>query len=102
MNASPSIDTLRAQIACASAQYDTPKYHNAWWLLGTSGCHLCDDAAQILAQLSAVYPVNYQSVDIADFDEALMMQFATHIPVILTTSQRLDYPFTVLDLQGLL
>ena len=73
-----------------------------WWLLGTSGCHLCDVAAQLLAQFQAVQPVTYQDVDIADFDESLMMEFATTIPVILTPSKRLNYPFSVLDLQQLL
>ena len=31
-----------------------------------------------------------------------MMDFATSIPVILTPSKRLDYPFSVMDLQQLL
>ncbi|MBH0096871.1 glutaredoxin family protein [Psychrobacter sp. NZS113] len=73
-----------------------------WWLLGTSGCHLCDVAAHLLTQFQAVQPVTYQDVDIADFDELLMMEFATTIPVILTPSKRLNYPFSVLDLQQLL
>lgn len=102
MSIAPSTAALRAQIANAQAHYNTPKYHEAWWLLGTSGCHLCDEAAQVLSQLAAVYPVTYQPIDIADFDEDLMMVFATSIPVILTPSQRLDYPFSVMDLQRLL
>ena len=73
-----------------------------WWLLGTVGCHLCDHAARALAQLAAVYPQTYTYVDIADFDEDVMLLFAEQIPVILTPTKRLDYPFSVMDLQSLL
>ncbi|MGO2622973.1 MAG: glutaredoxin family protein [Psychrobacter sp.] len=73
-----------------------------WWLLGTSGCHLCDIAEQLIIQFQAVQPITYKIVDIADFDEPLMMEFATTIPVILTPTQRLNYPFSVMDLQQLL
>lgn len=72
------------------------------WLLGTTGCHLCDIAEGLMRQLAAVEPIHYHYVDISDFDEALMMQLATAIPVILTPTQRLDYPFSVLDLQQLI
>jgi len=94
------ISTLRARMINAN-----PKLKDAvadWWLLGTVGCHLCDHAAGALAQLAAVYPRTYTYVDIADFDEDLMLIFAEQIPVILTPSARLDYPFSVMDLQSLL
>jgi glutaredoxin len=83
------------------ADLSTSEQHQQWWLLGTVGCHLCEVAKELLSQLSAVQVVNYRYVDIADFDEDLMMQFATTIPVILTPTQRLNYPFSVLDLQQL-
>ncbi len=70
--------------------------------LGTSGCHLCEVAEQLLTRFQAVQPIAYQHVDIADFEEALMMEFATTIPVILTPSKRVNYPFSVMDLQQLL
>ncbi|WP_367109472.1 glutaredoxin family protein [uncultured Psychrobacter sp.] len=105
-----SVKDLRTHIATAIPNLDkprlaTPNAQNSaqdWWLLGTSGCHLCEVAEQILKHLQAVEPITYRYVDIADFDEALMMAFATNIPVILTKDQRLDYPFSVLDLQQLL
>lgn len=71
------------------------------WLLGTTGCHLCDIAESLMTQLAAVQPISYHYLDISDFDEGLMMLFATSIPVVLTPTQRLDYPFSVLDLQQL-
>ncbi|MDE4454919.1 glutaredoxin family protein [Psychrobacter sp. DAB_AL62B] len=94
--------TLRARMIEAQPQLGTAINLDKWWLLGTSGCHLCDIAEQLIIQFQAVQPIIYQHVDIADFDELLMMEFATTIPVILTPSKRLNYPFSVLDLQQLL
>ena len=97
-----NIDALRAQIIATNPSLSTAENRHQWWLLGTSGCHLCDIAEQIITQFQAVQPISYQKVDIADFDETLMMAFATTIPVILTPSKRLNYPFSVMDLQQLL
>ncbi|WP_352338539.1 glutaredoxin family protein [Psychrobacter sp. 16-MNA-CIBAN-0192] len=100
-----NIKSLRATIINALANCDTDSvgnhYQHDWLLLGTSGCRLCDQAEEILRQLQAVYPISYQLVDIADFDEPLMMTFATTIPVLITHNQRLNYPFSILDLQQL-
>ena len=97
-----TVSMLRARMSAANPNLGTAENQDKWWLLGTTGCHLCDIAEQLLTQFQAVQPISYQHVDIADFDEALMMEFATTIPVILTPSKRLNYPFSVLDLQQLL
>lgn len=97
-----NIEVLRARVISENPSLDTADNDNQWWLLGTAGCHLCDVAEQIITQFQAVQPISYQYVDIADFDEALMMEFATTIPVILTPFKRLNYPFSVMDLQQLL
>lgn len=94
------ISVLRADIMAAIP--NLAQHHEQWWLLGTSSCHLCEVAEQLLTRLQAVQNVTYQNVDISEFDEDLMMLFATSIPVLLTKNQRLDYPFSVLDLQRLL
>ncbi|WP_227678449.1 glutaredoxin family protein [Psychrobacter vallis] len=96
------IKALRDHIILASPNLGAAENTDKWWLLGTSGCHLCDIAEQIIMQFQAVQPITYKNVDIADFDEPLMMAFATTIPVILTPSKRLNYPFSVMDLQQLL
>ncbi|WP_298869936.1 glutaredoxin family protein [uncultured Psychrobacter sp.] len=93
---------LRARMIATNPNLGTAENQDKWWLLGTSGCHLCDIAEQLLTQFQAVQPISYQHVDIADFDESMMMEFATTIPVILTPSKRLNYPFSVLDFQQLL
>ena len=95
------IAVLRARIKNAMIDSNSLNECNNWWLLGTSGCHLCLDAERLMQQFQAVQPIEYTKVDIADFDEALMMQFATTIPVLLTMDKRLNYPFSVLELQQL-
>lgn len=102
MNYSDPMLALRAAIIKATPKLSKDEDQQQWWLLGTSGCHLCDEAENILMRLQAVQPLNYQNVDIADFDETLMLSFATSIPVLLTVNKRLDWPFSVLDLQQLL
>ncbi len=96
------ITTLRARIIAQNPYLGAPENIDKWWLLGTAGCHLCDIAEQLIKQFQAVQPIDYNYIDIADFDETLMIVFATSIPVILTPSKRLDYPFSVMDLQQLL
>lgn len=97
-----TVQSLRESIMTTLPELrDTEKSHHCW-LLGTSGCHLCDVAESLMNQLSAVYPISYHYVDISDFDDPLMMQFAATIPVVLTPTQRLNYPFSVLDLQQVL
>ena len=97
-----NISTLRARMIAEKYELGAPENIAKWWLLGTSGCHLCDIAEQLMTQLQAVQRITYKHVDIADFSEPLMMEFATTIPVILTPTKRLNYPFSVLDLQQLL
>ena len=96
------IKALRERMIAANPNLGDAENLDKWWLLGTSGCHLCDIATQLLTQFQSVQPIAYKQVDIANFDESMMMEFATTIPVILTPSKRLNYPFSVMDLQRLL
>ncbi|MDN5565773.1 MAG: glutaredoxin family protein [Psychrobacter sp.] len=100
LNHTDDVQMLRSDII--NAMPNLAQHHEQWWLLGTSGCHLCEVAEQLLTRLQAVQNITYQDVDISEFDEPLMLRFATSIPVLLTKNQRLDYPFSVLDLQRLL
>ncbi|WP_227674578.1 glutaredoxin family protein [Psychrobacter jeotgali] len=97
-----SAKALRAAIIKAMPSLSESNKKQEWWLLGTSNCHLCEQAEALMKRFQAVQPITYQHVDIADFDETLMMAFATTIPVILTENKRLNYPFSVMDLQQLL
>jgi len=61
-------------------------------LLGTQGCHLCEEAEAQLAPLGLAYDY----VDIMD-DEKMLERFEIHIPVILKRSmdseEILSWPF---------
>jgi len=74
---------------------------DTWWLLGTAGCHLCEVAENLIQRLQMVTPVSYQLLDIVRLTEDDMAAFATEIPVLLTPKARLNYPFSILDLQQL-
>jgi glutaredoxin len=65
-------------------------------LLGTSACHLCEQAEALLEQLA----VTYQKIDIAE-QEQWQARYAIKIPVLLgvQTEQELCWPFTIEDIQ---
>ncbi|HCH22887.1 MAG TPA: hypothetical protein DE179_01150 [Oceanospirillaceae bacterium] len=69
-------------------------------LLGTQGCHLCDDAQQILISALDLSKVQVELVDIAESD-ALMQAYATRIPVLrhVATGNDLDWPFQEAQVQ---
>ena len=63
-------------------------------LLGTQGCHLCDDAEQLLQACLDLSVISVELVDIAESD-ALMEAYALHIPVLRQTNSdtTLAWPF---------
>ncbi|PNK61805.1 thioredoxin family protein [Psychrobacter sp. FDAARGOS_221] len=97
-----NITATRHLISQQAYASNTPLDTQSWWLLGTAGCHLCNDAEQMLQLFKGVYPIDFQLVDIADFDEQLMTQFATLIPVVITPKKQLNFPFSLVDLQQLI
>lgn len=90
------------------------------WLIGTSHCHLCELAEAQLRQCQKVIPFDYQTVDIVDIvdivdlpsqsktnqsatsDQKQLDQLAQSIPVLVSESSLLTYPFGILDIQRLL
>lgn len=63
-------------------------------LLGTQGCHLCDDAEQVLISALDLQRVAVELVDIAESDE-LMDAYAVRIPVLrhVASGHDLGWPF---------
>lgn len=67
-------------------------------LYGTKGCHLCDDAEQLLLQVQAARSIVWQYTDIA-LNESLVENYGLIIPVLKkSTGQELRWPFSVLDI----
>jgi len=65
----------------------------AWWrsrrntplrviLYGRQGCHLCEDAAEVLGLMSRSLRIEVVAVDIED-DDALVAEYALRIPVVV-------------------
>ena len=63
-------------------------------LYGTSACHLCELAEDMLRPLCAAADYEYTKVDISDSDE-LFQRYGVRIPVLADPRGReLDWPFT--------
>jgi hypothetical protein len=71
-------------------------------LYGTSACHLCEVAEQLLAEMLADKRLTgaIELIDIADSD-TLVDQFGVRIPVLVDGDKALDWPFTVDDVLAL-
>jgi len=59
-------------------------------LFGTAGCHLCEEAEAVMAELGLAYSCR----EIMD-DEAAQQRYALRIPVLLhiKSAAQLDWPF---------
>ena len=71
-------------------------------LLGTQGCHLCDEAELLLHKAASARRIEWQYVDIA-LDDDLVSAYGERIPVLRTDDGReLGWPFSLLDILQLL
>ena len=64
-------------------------------LLGTSGCHLCEEAEEIIASCQLdTHKVSIEPLDIAE-QEHYQAEFALYIPVLYhpDSLKRLNWPF---------
>ena len=50
-------------------------------LYGKPGCHLCDDAREIVARVRAEHPFELQEVDVS-LDPVLLREYGERIPVL--------------------
>ncbi|MFP5019672.1 glutaredoxin family protein [Pseudonocardia phyllosphaerae] len=51
-------------------------------LLTRAGCHLCDDAAAVVAQVCAATGTGWEPVDV-DADDELRAEYGDQVPVVL-------------------
>lgn len=68
-------------------------------LLGTRGCHLCEQAEPLVRTAAATRGIAWRYLDIAD-DDALVARYAERIPVLrrLDTANEIGWPFGLLDI----
>ncbi len=68
-------------------------------LYSTWGCHLCEQAEQLLLQAGLAGAVDI--IDIVD-DPAAFERYRVHIPVLKVDEQELFWPFDLAQIQQLL
>lgn len=68
-------------------------------LYTTLGCHLCDQARELVAMVRPDLEITL--VDIAE-DDTLIEQYGERIPVLMRQGQELAWPFGLLDVQQFL
>lgn len=59
-------------------------------LLGKPGCHLCDDAREVIARVAADLGVSWEELDITR-DEELQREYWEQIPVTLINGVQHDF-----------
>lgn len=71
-------------------------------LYGTTGCHLCDEAEDLLRVAAASMPLTWEYVDIA-LDPDLVERMGPRIPVLASkpSGRVLDWPFSLLDIRNI-
>lgn len=71
----------------------------SWHLLGTDGCHLCEQAQTLIHTAAATYQLpQVVPLDlIHTTDERLIDLLGWHIPILLTDKQMLCCPFGLMD-----
>lgn len=69
------------------------------YLYSTSCCHLCEQASEILSQLSAAESLTVEKIDIAD-DNDLLQRYGFKIPVLhhAASGELLCWPFSEADI----
>ena len=58
-------------------------------LLTRVGCHLCDDAAEVLARVCAETGTGWDTVDV-DSDDELRAEYGDQVPVVLLAGREHD------------
>ncbi len=59
-------------------------------LIGKPGCHLCDEAREVVARVTAELGEEYEELSILD-DEALKQRYWEQIPVTLVDGEQHDF-----------
>lgn len=68
-------------------------------LFTTEGCHLCEEAHEILLNVSDKHVLQIELQEIGD-DDALVARYGIRIPVVQFPDKReLDWPFSQADIE---
>lgn len=70
---------------------------NQYYLIGTDGCHLCDDVMTLCQRIG----LNVTALELSDANDVLIDTLGLMIPILVTPTALLCYPFGVMDLMAL-
>jgi thiol-disulfide isomerase/thioredoxin len=71
-------------------------------LFTTEGCHLCEEAHELLLNVADAYPLEVYLQEIGD-DEQLVARYGIRIPVVqFPDDQELDWPFSETDIKRII
>jgi glutaredoxin len=71
-------------------------------LYGKAGCHLCDDAKQVIAEVRRTRPFAYAEVDVS-LDPVLHARYGERIPVVTVNGdEAFELGLTAAELENLL
>ena len=68
-----------------------------YYLIGTDGCHLCDDVKALCQHLN----ISIISLELSETDDVLIDTLGVMIPILVTPTALLCYPFGIMDLAKL-
>lgn len=90
----------RAFLATLLACFGHTPAPNTWYLVGTAGCHLCDEACLLIHTALPHQPLI--NLDLVDAPPLVLDALGRRIPVLLTPSRLLCCPFGIMDIVQLL
>jgi glutaredoxin len=71
-------------------------------LYGKAGCHLCDDAKEVIAEVRQTRPFAYTEVDVS-LDPVLHARYGERIPVVIVNGdEAFELGLTAHELENLL
>ena len=70
---------------------------NRYYLIGTDGCHLCDDVMTLCQRIG----LNVTALELSGANDVLIDTLGLMIPILVTPTALLCYPVGVMDLMAL-
>lgn len=97
--------SLRRELLTCLQVNDDDSHEHTWYLLGTDGCHLCQDAQTWMSFVLKTQPnpPTLARLEIMNTkDITLLDTLGKYIPILITPTKLLCYPFSVMDINQLL
>lgn len=85
------------------ASFDITPTATAWYLVGTEGCHLCEQSKFVINTVQLLNPhITLIELDLIDGTNEVLDALGASIPILMTPKNMLCYPFGVMDVLALM